>query len=114
MAIWVKKKDVLRVLQKLDVPQSVYGEISGMPASVGDITRGSRWIKLGKDDPRLDDTDRAFFADETYCCEACGAKEYFGASCKRGRYCQACGARMQNAGDRALEEKEEKGRGRKS
>ena len=64
------------------------------------------WEKLDPADPRMDETERMLFPDETYLCTNCGGRAYFGAGCTRDRFCQFCGARMLNAGHR-------QGRGKK-
>ena len=60
----------------------------------------AEWVKVSPGDPEMDDTERVMFPDETYRCSRCGGKGYFGASCTRDRYCQKCGARMNNSGRR--------------
>ena len=60
----------------------------------------AEWVKVSPGDPEMDDTERVMFPDETYRCSRCGGKGYFGASCPRDRYCQKCGARMNNSGRR--------------
>lgn len=60
----------------------------------------AEWKKVKPEDPEMDETERVMFPDETYRCSRCGGKGYFGASCTRDRYCQKCGAKMNNSGRR--------------
>ena len=108
MAVWLRKTDVMQALGAHKVPDEFINVVEKIPGVEGEITRESRWLRLAPDDPRMDADERVLFPDEVYCCAGCGAKEYFGAGCKRGRYCQRCGARMANAGDRKLEDTEGK------
>ncbi|MBR1710605.1 MAG: hypothetical protein IJ719_17570 [Clostridia bacterium] len=101
--MWIKKEELMEKVKNLPNNEPFIQATNEVETHDGDLCARSRWIKLKPDDPRLDNVERRMFSDETYVCEACGRKSYFGVSCTGDKYCVHCGARMMNAGSREEE-----------
>ena len=95
--MWIKKEELLEKVKDHPDSERFLQIIEEVKVYEGPINVKSKWIKLERNDPRLDPIEVKLFSDETYMCEACGRRSYFGANCQRNKFCINCGAQMENA-----------------
>ncbi|MBQ7372884.1 MAG: hypothetical protein IJW67_13580 [Blautia sp.] len=97
--MWIKKEELLEKVKDHPDSERFLQIIEEVKVYEGPINVKSKWIKLERNDPRLDPVEIKMFSDETYMCEACGKKSYFGAKCQKNKYCTFCGAQMKSTGE---------------